>query len=57
MPRDGLSLPDTIDARVADGQVREIWNTERERAAMQVRRERRRRQAQPAAQPAELLAE
>lgn len=34
MPREGLSLPDTIDVRVADGQVGAIWNTERERAAM-----------------------
>ncbi len=58
MPRNAFSLPDTIDALVANSKSRKIWNTERDRAAMQMQRERRRRQAdQPTVQLANLLAE
>ena len=58
MSRNALYLLDAIDTLVSDGQSCEIGNVERERAAMQMRRERRRRKPdQPAARPADLLAE
>lgn len=55
MPRNALPLPGEIGVLIADGQNREICNTERERAVMQMRREHRRRQAGQLASPPALL--
>jgi len=57
MSLNALSTPGTIGAPGDDDQGRKDWNTERARAAMQMRRERRRRQSgMPAPQRGNLTA-
>lgn len=57
MSLNALSTPDTIGAPGGDDQGRADWNAERARAAMQMRRERRRRQSgMPAPQRVNLTA-